>query len=117
MPDDQQQDPLKALEDLIAKRKAGAPAGDAPPAPAEEQPAAPQVDTEALLAEARARDAADIAAQRQKFEELKQTSPQYQAATEQKQAAQAEQTEADAFSDDYKIRQIDHTTIPDEVIG
>ena len=117
MPDDQQQDPLKALEDLIAQRKAGAPAGDTSPPATVEESIAPQVDTEALLAEAQARDAVDIATQRQKFEELKQTSPQYQAATEQKQAAQAEQTQADVFSDDYKIRQIDHTTIPEEITG
>ncbi len=116
MPDDQQQDPLKALEDLIAQRKAGdaaAPAAATPPA----EPPVPKIDTEAMLAEAKARDDASIAAQRQKFEELKQTSPQYQAATEQKAAAQEEQSEADAFSDDFAIRQIDHTTIPAEDIA
>ena|SRR3989344_9442631 len=115
MPDDQQQDPLKALEDLIAQRKAGAavPPADASPAePAVVIP--PRIDTDALLAAAKVRDEVDIAKQRQKFEELKQTSPQYQAATEQKAAATADQVVADEFSDAYQIRQIDHTTMPAE---
>ncbi|NCN82410.1 MAG: hypothetical protein GW947_00420 [Candidatus Pacebacteria bacterium] len=112
MTDDQQQDPLKALEDLIAQRKAGVapPPADAPPA----EPSPPQIDTEAMRAEAKAKDEVDIAAKRQEFADLKQTSPQVQAATEQKQAADEAQTEADAFTDDFQIRQIDHTTIPDE---
>ncbi|OGJ15694.1 MAG: hypothetical protein A2632_00725 [Candidatus Pacebacteria bacterium RIFCSPHIGHO2_01_FULL_46_16] len=117
MPDGQQQDPLKALEDLIAQRTAGA---AAPPADASSaEPAVivpPRIDTDALLAAAKARDEVDIAKQRQKFEELKQTSPQSQAATEQKAAATADQVVADEFSDAYQIRQIDHTTIPSEEI-
>ncbi|MDA1079951.1 MAG: hypothetical protein O2840_04675 [bacterium] len=112
MPDDQQQDPLKALEDLIAQRKAGGAAAPAAATPAEAAP--PQIDTEALLAEAHSRDEQSIAEQRQKFEELKQTSPEYQAATEQKAAAQEERSVADAFSDDFAIRQLDHTTIPED---
>ena len=112
MSDDQQQDPLKALEDLIAQRKAGAaspPVADVPAEP----PAPPQVDTEALQAQARERDAASIENQRTEIAALKD-SPQQQAVATQQAAADADTAAHGEFSDDFAIRQIDHTTIPAE---
>jgi len=114
MPDDQQQDPLKALEDLIAQRKAG----DAAPLVAApvEPPAPPLIDTDALQAKAEVRDAASIEKQRAEIAALKD-SPQQQVVATQQAVANADKVTQGEFSDDFAIRQVDHTTIPAEDLG
>ena len=79
------QDPLKALEELIAKRKASAPADDSAAA-APVEPPEPLVDLEKLEEEARVRDESSIKAQQEKLKGIDST-PEYQARVQQDAAA------------------------------
>jgi len=103
------QDPLKALEDLIAKRKAGAPADDAAAQP-EEPPAPPPVDVEKLEEEARARDEISIKEQQEKLKGIDST-PEYQARVQQD-AAAAETKKNDADQD--PITQLSRRKVDEE---
>ncbi|PIY80412.1 MAG: hypothetical protein COY80_02940 [Candidatus Pacebacteria bacterium CG_4_10_14_0_8_um_filter_42_14] len=103
------QDPLKALEELIAKRKAGAPADDLAAA-ALVDPPVPLVDLEKLEQEARARDEISIREQQEKLKGIDST-PEYQARVQQD-AAAAETKENDTDQD--PITQLSRMKVQEE---
>lgn len=113
-------DPLAVLEELLAKQKAaGAKAGVTPGAPSEvastgptpeEATAARKAEYERLAKEAALRDEALLAAQAQRFEQVK-TSPQYQARVQQAEQLKQEEVAHQDATDGLEILQVTTTKI------
>jgi hypothetical protein len=124
-----QADPLAVLEDILkeAKQKKGEQTEDntqetgvekaepeSPDQPEEvspEEKARLQAQEAALQAQAQARDASEIEAQRQKISQEVMNSPQYQAKVSQEEEKKQESDDKTAGEDGFDIKQLGHDKI------
>lgn len=108
-------DPLAVLEELLTKRKQNGTSGDASAGPdpeiqAAQELAQKQAEIERLQAESAVRDAALLAEQRQKMQEIGSL-PQYQARVKQNEAEQ-QKKQLHSEQRGFKIHQLSTTRVP-----